>query len=115
MLPNKPGENQSLRKRDNNSGSYLWPPHLLRVLLTYTLIKSCSLDNRMNIDYIRSKYKLLHGATPQERDGILKKIGICAGLMSAQSDNLSEQLRDEIKNWLSRNAIKLQLPKPPSR
>lgn len=69
----------------------------------------------MNIDYIKTKCKLLHGATPQEQDGILLRIGICAGLMPAQSDNLSDQLRDEIKNWLQVNAIKLQLPKLPSR
>jgi hypothetical protein len=41
-------------------------------------------------------------------------IGICAGLMSAQSDHLSAHKRDEIKNWLQENAIKLRLPKLPS-
>ena len=68
----------------------------------------------MNIDYIKTKCKLLHGATPQERDGILLRIGICAGLTPAQSANLSDQLREEITNWLQVNAIKLQLPKLPS-
>jgi hypothetical protein len=64
----------------------------------------------MNIDYIRAKCKLLHGATPQERERIFRNIGICAGLMSAQSGHLSDQLRNEIKNWLQANAIRLRLP-----
>ena len=69
----------------------------------------------MNIDYIRAKCKLLHGANPQEQERIFMNIGICAGLMSAQSGHMSTQKRNEIKSWLSRNAIKLRLPALPNR
>jgi hypothetical protein len=93
---------------------YLWSLHLLRVLLAYPVIKNRALAYKMNIDYIRIKCKLLHGATPEERDRLFMNIGICAGLMSAQSDHLSAHKRDEIKNWLQENAIKLRLPKLPS-
>lgn len=66
----------------------------------------------MNVDFIKAQVRLLQGASPNERDTLLKHIGVCAGVMKP-GEFLTPQRRHAVTQWLRANAVRLQLPQLP--
>jgi hypothetical protein len=66
----------------------------------------------MNVDFIKAKVRLLHGAPSSERESLLRNIGICAGVLRS-GEFMTPQRRHAITIWLKANAVRLQLPQLP--
>ncbi len=66
----------------------------------------------MNVDFIKSKIRLLRGANSTEQETLIKNIGICAGVMRT-GEYLTPQRRHAVLRWLQENAVRLQLPDLP--
>lgn len=66
----------------------------------------------MNVDFIKAKVRLLHGAPPAEKETLLRYIGVCAGVLRS-GEYMTPQRRDAVTTWLRANAVRLQLPQLP--
>ncbi len=66
----------------------------------------------MNVDFIKSKLRLLRGANQTEQETIIKNIGLCAGVIKT-GEYLTPQRRIAVFQWIRDNTARLQLPDVP--